>query len=165
MDYSLLSKRYNVKKMNTNDAPLILSLCANNELFYHYYPPLPTLESIVHDLTALPPNKTYDDKYYLGYFEGDKLIAVVDLIMFYPNQETAFIGFFMCDKPIQNKGIGSSLIDELCSYLKQIEIKSIRLAFVKDNPQASHFWIKNGFKVIKEFIQDNISLALAQRDL
>lgn len=36
----------------------------------------------------------YADKYYIGYFEGEKLVAVMDLILNFPNKETAFIGFF-----------------------------------------------------------------------
>ena len=165
LNYSLLSNRYNVRKMNTNDVPLILSLCSNNEMYYRYYPPFPTEESIVRDLNALPPNKGKDDKYYLGFFDGSALIAVLDLIMSFPSKDIAFIGFFMCDKKVQNKGTGSSIIDELCVYLKQTNIHSIRLAFVKDNPQASHFWKKNGFKEIIKTEQDGISLVIAERNL
>ena len=165
MNYSLLSKRYNVRKMNTNDVPLILSLCANNVLYYQYYPPFVTKESIVRDLSALPPNKDESDKFYLSYFEGDRLIAVIDLVLAYPNEQTAFIGFFMCDTNVQNKGIGSFIIDELSSYLKTIGIMNIRLAFVKDNPQASHFWNKNNFQQIKIVEQNGISLVVAERKL
>ena len=28
--------------------------------------------------------------------------------------------------------------------------RTIRLAWVKGNPQAEHFWIKNGFESLKE---------------
>ena len=91
LNYSLLSNRYNVRKMNTNDVPLILSLCSNNEMYYRYYPPFPSEESIVRDLNALPPNKGKDDKYYLGFFDGSALIAVLDLIMSFPSKDIAFI--------------------------------------------------------------------------
>lgn len=165
INYSLLSNRYNVRKMNTNDVPLILSLCSNNELYYHYYPPLPTEESIIHDLTVLPPNKTLEDKYFLGYFDQDSLIAVMDLIMSFPNKDTAFIGFFMCDIHIQKQGIGSSIVNELCSSLKQMGINIIRLAMVEANPQATHFWKKNGFTTFKKTMQDNIPLVIAERKL
>ena len=32
-----------------------------------------------------------NDKYYIGFFKRDKLIAVMDLIMDYPKKKTAFI--------------------------------------------------------------------------
>ena len=31
----------------------------------------------------------------MGYYDGEKLIAVMDLILTYPDEQTAFIGFFM----------------------------------------------------------------------
>ena len=165
LNYSLLSNRYNVRKMNTKDVPLILSLCSNNEIYYRYYPPLPTDKSIIHDLTALPPNKTVEDKYYLGYYDDNSLIAVLDLIMSFPSKDIAFIGFFMCDIHVQNKGIGSFIINELCASLKANGMSGVRLAFVKSNPQASHFWKKNDFKEIIETEQDGISLVIAERKL
>lgn len=43
------------------------------------------------------------------------LIAVMDLILKYPNDETAFIGLFMVDSASQGKGTGTAIIEEcLC---------------------------------------------------
>ena len=47
---------------------------------------------------------------------------------------------------IQNTGIGSGIIDDLCRYLTEIRLSSVRLGWVKGNPQAEHFWRKNNFK-------------------
>lgn len=46
---------------------------------------------------------------------------------------------------VQNAGIGSGIIDTLCSCLKNHGFSSIRLGWVKGNPQAEHFWKKNRF--------------------
>ena len=54
----------------------------------------------MNDMNALPPNKEMCDKYYLGFYDGEKLIAVMDFIMAYPDELTAFIGFFMTDVSI-----------------------------------------------------------------
>ena len=48
----------------------------------------------MNDMSVLPPNKEMCDKYYLGFYDGEKLIAVMDFIMAYPDELTAFIGFF-----------------------------------------------------------------------
>ena len=56
----------------------------------------------------------------------------------------------MTDVSVQKKGIGSEIITELSGYLKSVGFQSIRLAWVKGNPQAEHFWIKNGFKFLME---------------
>ncbi len=115
---------------------------------------------------ALPPNKDICDKYYLGYFDGQKLIAVMDLIMHYPDGSTAFIGFFMTDASVQNTGVGSGIIDELCGKLTEAGIKSIRLGWVKGNPQSESFWHKNKFaETGAVYNTDNYTVIVAQRNL
>lgn len=74
------------------------------------------------------------------------LIAVMDLISGYPNEETAYIGFFMVNQQVQKKGVGTAVIREVCQFLKQIGFSYIRLAYVKGNPQSEAFWIKNNFE-------------------
>ena len=97
-------------------------------------------------MTALPPGKTMEDKYYLGFYEGDGLIAVMDLILGFPKAETAFVGFFMMNKVYQGKGIGTALMEEMYAYLKDSGFQFVRLGFAKGNPQSEHFWMKNGFE-------------------
>ncbi len=146
MNVSILSDRYLVQRISTSDIAKVYELCRKNDLYYQYCPPFVSEQSIIDDMNALPPGKQMRDKYYVGYYDGEKLIAVMDLIMAYPDESTAFIGFFMTDVSVQNAGIGSSIIDELCVKLSLAGVKSLRLGWVKGNPQAEHFWHKNGFK-------------------
>ena len=146
MDVSLFSDQYLVRCLNEDDITEIYALCSKNTLFYQYCPPFVTKESIAGDMKALPPNKEAFDKYYLGYYDKEKLIAVMDLIGGFPDKDTAFIGFFMTDITIQNSGIGSGIIHDLCSRLKGLGFSGVRLGWVKGNPQAEHFWHKNCFK-------------------
>ena len=61
---------------------------------------------------------------YMGFFEKETLGSGYNLILKYPEEETAYIGLFMTDIKYQNKGIGSHIIEEvteqlkLCGYLK-----------------------------------------------
>ena len=166
MEISLLSNRYLVLRMTEENIAEIYALSRNNTLYYHYCPPFVTEDSIVSDMNALPPNKSVSDKYYVGYYEGDKLIAVMDLIMAYPEESTAFIGFFMTDTSVQNKGVGSCIIEELCAALSQFDVSSIRLGWVKGNPQAEYFWHKNGFiETGATYDTDNYTVVVAQRSL
>lgn len=43
-----------------------------------------TRQSILGDMEVLPSNKKMFDKYYNGYYKGEELIAIMDLIMAYP---------------------------------------------------------------------------------
>ena len=103
--------------MDKADIQDIYSLCSKNVLYYKYCPPFVTEQSIICDMIALPPGKEANDKYYVGYYDADKLIAVMDLIMAYPDEHTAFIGFFMMNASYQGKGEGSDIVNRVLSYI------------------------------------------------
>jgi len=145
LNISNFSNQYKVRLIEDTDVPQVYMLCRRNPLYYQYCPPFVTEDSIRKDMAALPPGKTADDKYYAGYFDGQRLIAVMDIIMGFPDADTSLIGFFMTDASIQNKGVGSRIVTDLCTYLSQLGISCIRLGWVKGNPKAEHFWHKNGF--------------------
>ena len=156
MDELFFSKKYYVRKLQKNDIDQIYDFCGNNHLYYQYRPPYVTRKSIESDMMALPDNVDFRDKYYVGYFKDEKLIAVLDLIDGYPKKDVVFIGFFMIDISVQKNGVGSAIVNELIDYLKTLEYKEVRLGWINGNPQAEHFWIKNGFCPIKE---DRVVLA------
>ncbi len=145
MDVTKLSTKYKVCRLTEKDIDCVLELCMGNPLFYQYCPPAPTKESIAKDMAALPPRTKIKDKYYLGIYDEDKLIAVLDLILNYPNENTAFIGFFMVSSERQKKGMGTTLIKDMIACLQMNGYEFIRLGYVKGNPQAKAFWLKNGF--------------------
>ncbi len=73
----------------------------------------------------------------------------MDLILGYPEDNTAFIGLFMTNIRLQGKGIGSEIITESITYLKECGFTKIRLGVDKGNPQSFNFWSKNQFSIVK----------------
>ena len=140
-----LSGKYTVRPLTEDDIEAVFALCRENPQYYEYCPPFVTPDSIRRDMQALPPGKEARDKFYLGFFNGKELIAVLDLINGYPNPGTAFIGFFMAAAPYQGRGTGTAIISELCAALKEQGFEEIRLCRVIGNPQPEAFWHKNGF--------------------
>ena len=112
-----------------------------------------------------PPGIGPADKYFIGFFEGETLVAVMDLVDGYPAPETAFIGLFMLAKALQGRGEGSAIIRETAAYLQTAGKTAIRLAIDKENPQSTHFWKKNGFSVIKEADRNGRPLLVAEKPL
>lgn len=104
LDYQKLSSRYAVRRLGDADTDEILALCRENTQFYAYCQAQPTKEQVQSDLRLLPPGVARADKYYLGFFQGKALIAVMDLVDGYPEKSTAFIGFFMMKKALQGQG-------------------------------------------------------------
>lgn len=139
------SQTYSVRSLTPADVDIILPLCAGNKLFYQYHPPFVTRESILADMTALPPGKTMADKHYMGYFSQAALVALMDLILDYPAQGVAFIGLFMVHPAWQGRGVGSCLVEECAACLTRHGYRKIRLAIDQGNPQSEAFWQKNHF--------------------
>ena len=71
MEICNLSTKYTVRKLVQSDINIILDLSMKNDIFYSYHQPFVTKESIIYDMEALPPQKEYTDKFYIGFFEGN----------------------------------------------------------------------------------------------
>ena len=80
--------------------------------------------------------------------------------MDYPQEGTAYLGFFMTKKAVQGRGIGSTLIGELLDELREEGFRRVRLAVDRGNPQSKAFWEKNGFALMGEEVPHNASAYL-----
>lgn len=166
MDIQKLTAKYKVRRLKESDIDAVYEIMKGNPLYFQHCPPMATQQSILEDMKALPPRTTYDDKYYIGFYQEDCLVAVMDLILNYPNTDTAFIGFFMMNKAFQGKGLGTEVIEECFKNLKAEGYQHIRLGFVKGNPQSEAFWRKNGFeRTGVEDIQERYTVVVLQKEL
>ncbi|CAM3342954.1 N-acetyltransferase domain-containing protein [Streptococcus pluranimalium] len=147
------SNSFAVRPLTEVDIPAILKLYETNPYYFEHCPPPPTEACVLDDMTKLPPGKRREDKHFVGYFDKDKLIAVLDLVEGYPSEEKAFIGLFMLDKAYQGKGLGSQLIVELLESLMR-QFKILRLGYVATNSPAKAFWEKQGFVPTGETSQE-----------
>jgi len=145
LNLSQLSTRYRIKKMGEEDASIILNLEYGNPLYFEYCPPEPSIATVLNDLKALPDGKNYDDKFYIGFFNNDSLVAIMDFIVSFPEEDTIFIGLFMMDIKESGKGKGSAIINEILTEFRREGYKKVRLAYMKGNPQSRRFWEKCGF--------------------
>ena len=165
IEISKISKHYTARALMECDAEIILALCQNNPLFYEYTEAEPTKEQILDDLKATPPGKGLSDKYFFGFFEGEELVAVMDLVDGYPDQGTAYIGFFMMNLHYQGKRVGTAIIHEVTEYLRSIGKTAVRLAIDKGNPQSTQFWKKNGFEILFEADLNGWTKLVAEKSL
>ena len=145
MEIKNLSERFEVRKLAEENLDEMLALCEKNTLFFQHCPPPPTKERLSVDLSVLPPNKTMADKFFVGFYDETRLVAICDLITDYPNLETAYIGLFMLDISVQGQGLGTKMLTEMFDCLKKEGFKKVELSFIKGNPQSKAFWHKMGF--------------------
>ena len=154
IEINKLSTKYKVKELKASDAPAVLKLECTTPLYFEHCPPTPSIQSVLDDMKALSPKRSLEDRYYIGFFEEKELIAIMDLILYYPNEDTAFIGLFMVLSDKQGTGVGTETIDECFSELREISFSAIRLGYMKENSQSATFWNKNNF-VPKGIESDN----------
>ena len=136
---------FTVRRLEAGDIEPMLEICRGNELFYRYHPPLATRENLLQDLTALPPGRSMRDKFFVGFFDGDALIAMMDWVLGYPKADTVWIGFFMMHPAHQGRGTGSEIVQSACREWAAQGFESVQLAIDQGNPQSAAFWVKNGF--------------------
>lgn len=166
LDVSNITDSYVVKIIGEDDLDLVYEMCRKNANYYEFCPPFVTMDSLKKDLEAVPPNKLLDDKYYFGFYDRENdLVAVVDLIVNYPRDNCCYIGFFMVSIDVQNKGVGSYIIDLLCKYLLNAGFLEIELAYVENNVQARNFWLKNGFLPITSKKQELFNVVCMNKKL
>lgn len=155
LDICCFSHEYAVRRLGSDDVDSVLNLCRSNPLYYEFCPPAASRETVTEDMTVTPPGIGPERKYFVGFYNGPALIAVMDLIYGYPEEGIAFIGFFMTDAPVQGRGVGSTVISDVVKYLASSGFNSVRLAWIKGNPQAEHFWLKNGFTPLRETVSND----------
>lgn len=140
-----LAGEYAVRELTAADVPEMLRVARSNPLFYRYMRPDPTEENLAADLVALPPRRTLADKHFFGWFDGDRLVAMMDLIWHHPKPDMAFIGWFILDSTVQGRGLGRQLVSDVLAMLKRQGVTEVRLGRIEGNPQSGHFWHVCGF--------------------
>ena len=75
VDPARLSKRFAVRRLTEAELPELLELCEGNPLYYRHCPPAPSAETLLGDMAALPPRRTLNDKYYLGFFDEGRPVT------------------------------------------------------------------------------------------
>lgn len=160
-----LSKYYSCRILTEKDIPSILSLYESNPLYFQHCPPEPNFATVKEDMLCLPEGKAKADKFFVGFWNGSDLVAVMDFVYAYPDEETVFIGLFMVDQAYQRKGIGSHIVTEALAYFAK-NFRKARLAYVKGNPQSQYFWEKQGFKSIGcEVKQELYTVVIVEQSL
>lgn len=165
LDIGGFSVQYDVRRLTQGDVELLYAFCKANTQYYAYCGKAVSRELIEDDLRALPPETPMERKHYVGFFDGGALVAIMDLIEGYPTEDDAFIGFFMMDHALQGAGTGSSIVSEVLAYLVEQGCRKCMLGIDRDNPQSNHFWRKNGFEVVREVVQEQGVILVAERTL
>jgi len=99
----------------------------------------------------LPPGRSADDKFMFGIVDPlNELIGVLDVMRWYPDEATWWIGLLLLVPEIRSQGVGEKVLKGFTEYVKMNGGKAIMLGVVEDNEHAYQFWSKMGFEFIRD---------------
>ena len=160
IDIGRFSSVYELRRLSERYAEAVVEIANGNPSFASY-----GLEEVRRDMGLLPPGKEMEEKYYLGYFENDEMVGVLDFIDGYPEADTAYIGLFMLSKDVQGRKTGTSLIEALALYCRELGYTHLLLGYDKADAQAAGFWTSLDFEPIREVPQEDGIIVVAERRL
>jgi ribosomal protein S18 acetylase RimI-like enzyme len=105
----------------------------------------PNEQSTESAMEALPPGRRPADKQFLGVFQQANMIALVDLVEGYPDDETLYIGLLVIGQENRHKGYGTAILYEIQQMAQSKNLHFLELAVHDTNHIGRAFWEKNGF--------------------
>ncbi|MHC9537012.1 GNAT family N-acetyltransferase [Dellaglioa sp. BT-FLS60] len=124
---TIFSAPYSVRELTEKDTPQLLALEESQATYLQLQGKnaLTTTE-IKSDLTALPLSVKSDQKWSLGFFKEDKLIAMIDFLTDYPQVQTIWIGLFLVSKSAEGQGIATHLLKALFKSFKSEQFTNVQ---------------------------------------
>lgn len=91
------------------------------------------------------------DKFVLGLFNNNnRLLAMIESIRHYPDQQTFWIGLMMVVPDQRRRGIGTHFYRAFEDWVSKGGVSQISLGVVQINELGLQFWKKMGFQVISK---------------
>ena len=150
LDIESLSTSHEVRSITQADISDVYALCKSNQKYYENTNSAPTVESLTEIISRLPENVVPKDKYFVGFYDNEQLVSVLELITGYPESNDAFIGWFMVDGHLQRQGIGSQIFADVRAAMTGQGYDYLSLQCEKENVEAIAFWQAQGFHITKE---------------
>jgi GNAT superfamily N-acetyltransferase len=150
--FSIQRPGYTVKRLTPADAPVLQTLyeqCCDYALLSDGEPPPPT--AALDEFSALPPSKTTADKYMFGLVDPEhELIALIESIRHYPDEQIWWLGLMMVSPTQRGQGIGAAFYAAFERWVATQGGKQIALGVLAANPAGLRFWQSLGFTFVRQ---------------
>ena len=145
-DVQALGIGYDVRRLTEADISDVFALAKGNGRFYRTLGIRPSRARLTEIISDVPEGAGPHDKCIVGFYEGDELVAVLDLITGYPQQSEAFIGWFMVDAAMQRQGVGSQIFADVRAAMKAQGYSRLEVACPEASEPGMAFWEAQGFE-------------------
>ena len=145
VDIETLSSDYDVRRITEADISDVYNLCRSNRRYYRSINESPSKKRLTEVISELPESADASQKYFVGFYDGDDLYAILDLITGYPEKDDAFIGWFMVDETHHRQGIGSQIFADIRAAMKAQGYDLLTLECPASSEDSIEFWKNQGF--------------------
>ena len=162
-----LSSDFEVRRIEDDGVASVINLLRGNRRYYRELGIKHGSRNLTDLISSLPEGDDERKTNFVGFYDTDnKLIAVLELIINYPENGKAFIGWFVVDATRQRQGIGSQLFADIRATLSAQGFENLELRVQKNNEIAIDFWTSLGFKLNdKEEIINDRTMCYMERNI
>lgn len=166
-DVGMLSSEFTVRRITEAEISEVYRLCRDNRRYYRSLKTKPTLRGLTEVISEVPEGSAPESKHFVGFYDDEeRLTAILDLITGYPEEDDAFIGWFMVDAGRQGQGIGSQIFADVRAAMSGQGFDFLSVCVSKENSDAIDFWQKQGFAFSgKELDRNGRTVALLERSI
>ena len=166
-DIEMLSSEFDVRRITEAQISEVYRLFRENRSYYRQMKTKPTLRGLTEVISEVPEGTAPECKHFVGFYDSEeRLTAVLDLITGYPEDDDAFIGWFMVDANRQGQGIGSQIFADVRAAMEGQGYDFLSVGVSKENTDAIAFWEKQGFAFSgKEIESYGRSVAIMERSI
>ena len=142
--------QYEIKQITKHNFKEIFEVYeANQDFFVLTQGKEATIESSIGDIIAMPPNCDISQKIFVSMWEDGKVIAVLDLIERFPNEDFIWIGLLLVHSDYHGQKLGSGILEGVLAAAKARGYKAIQIGVIESNIKAISFWKRHGFEILR----------------
>lgn len=138
---------FKIKLLTLEDQAELLTLERSNPEYHRYFSPEPlTVEEVQRDLTTTPQTVAPEQKQVFGFYLANRLVAVLDVLNQYPQEQFLFIGLLMVNQAYQRKTVGKVIVTGLMQAAMRSGVVCLQLTRVTADTGVQAFWEQLGFE-------------------
>jgi len=106
------------------------------------------LSDILSGITAVPEGFNLSDKHFVGIWRDGSIVAVLDLLVGFPDPNCVLIGLLLVHGGLKGRGIGTEIAKSILRASESICRNEVRLGVIDKNTRGIDFWTKMGFEQV-----------------
>jgi ribosomal protein S18 acetylase RimI-like enzyme len=140
---SLIMRRLADTPVHRRDVADIIMASADYSLLVEGH--APTSAAVDDFFLSRPPGFTAEQKYSLGFYAGDVMVGIADVLRGWNAPHKIHVGLLMIQPKFYRRGYGRRACACIESLAHELNATTVRIAVVANNVSAFPFWEAVGF--------------------